>query len=566
MWEQGWRDRVWAELDKAWDIIVIGGGITGAGILREAVRAGHRALLIESRDFAAGTSSRSSKLVHGGLRYLRNGQITTTISSVHERERLLKERTGLVTPLGFLYATYEEDRMPLWALGLGLTLYDLLGLRRGHKRYDPSGLVALAPGIRRAGLVGGYRYFDAQTDDARLVIQVIREAVRAGGQAINYVSARRVLRGADGRACGVALEDVSGDRRRSAEIFAPVVVNATGAWADALRVQLGSQARLRCLRGSHLVFPGNLFPLARAVSFAHPHDGRPMFALPWEGVTLFGTTDVDNRGMQGEEPGIDAVELEYLMDAASYGFPGLSLDQGDIQATFSGVRAVVNTGKANPSKESREHVLWNENGLLTVSGGKLTTFRVMARDALKVIRRSGPSRIASHSDRTLVEPDAVEPWLEIDPYLRRRLTGRYGQDALALIRSATNAELEPIDEDLGRVALQAELRWAARAEGVVHLEDLLLRRVRLGLLLPRGGLDHLDLIRALIQPELGWDDQRWAAEAISYAHHWQQFYGPPGEDSCGSQEETKSAAETSAAESTPVEAAPSRAASRLVRS
>ena len=529
MWQQGWRDQVWADLDQEWDIIIIGGGITGAGILREAVRAGQRSLLIEGQDFAAGTSSRSSKLVHGGLRYLRNGQLSTTISSVHERERLLREGKGLITKLGFLYASYESDTMPLWVLGLGLTIYDFLGLRRGHKRYAPSGLVALAPGLRRTDLVGGYRYFDAQTDDARLVIRIIRESVRAGGWAINYVNARQVLRQANGRVCGVTVEDVSGHGNgRSAEIFAPVVVNATGAWADGLRSQIGGQKRLRCLRGSHLVFPGSKFPLARAVSFAHPTDGRPIFALPWEGITLFGTTDVDHAVLGRKEPGIDSAELDYLMSAVNYGFPGLELGQEDIQSTFAGVRAVVNSGKADPSKESREHVLWNEDGLLTVTGGKLTTFRVMARDALKAIRMAGGGRLKLGEARALDEPIDLEPLSAVDTPLRQRLVGRYGQDAPAVVQAAVSGELAPIDEKTGQTALWAELRWAARAEGVVHLEDLLLRRVRLGLLLPRGGLDHIQAIRAIVQPELGWDDRRWSAEQMTYTRQWHDIYAPPG--------------------------------------
>ncbi|UCG25344.1 MAG: glycerol-3-phosphate dehydrogenase/oxidase [Chloroflexota bacterium] len=529
MWQRGWRDRVWAGLDQEWDIIIIGGGITGAGILREAVRAGQRALLIEARDFASGTSSRSSKLVHGGLRYLRNGQISTTISSVHERERLLREGRGLVTPLGFLYAGFSGDAMPLWALGLGLAVYDFLGLRRGHKRYDPPGLAALAPGLRTVDLVGGYRYFDAQTDDARLVLRVIREAVRDGGQAINYASARQVLRRRDGRVRGVTITDVADlGSGRTVEAQAPVVVNATGAWADNLRIQIGGRRRLRCLRGSHLVFPAGKLPLARAVSFAHPSDGRPIFALPWEGVTLFGTTDVDHVGKGSKEPGIDSAEVDYLMSAVDYGFPALALEERDIQSTFAGVRAVVDTGKANPSKESREHVLWSEDGLLTVTGGKLTTFRVMARDALKAVRKAGGRNSRLGDSQALDTPVDLEPLSSLDPALKGRLAGRYGQEAPELVGTAAKSELSPVDENVGNMALWAELRWAARMEGVVHLGDLLLRRVRLGLLLPGGGLDQMASIRAVVQPELGWDDRRWSAELAAYARQWQDFYGPPG--------------------------------------
>lgn len=529
MWQQGWRDRVWLDLDRQWDIIIIGGGITGAGILREAVRAGQRALLIEARDFAAGTSSRSSKLVHGGLRYLRNGQISTTVSSVHERERLLREGKGLITPLGFIYATFAGDNMPLWALGLGLAVYDFLGLRWGHKRYDSQQLARLAPGLRPDGLVGGYRYFDAQTDDARLTLRVIREAVRAGGLAINYTSARQVLRRRDGRVCGVAVTDVSDPaKERSTEIMAPIVVNATGAWADSLRAQVGGPKRLRCLRGSHLVFPADKFPLSRAVSYAHPADGRPIFALPWEGVTLFGTTDVDHEGMARSDPGISAAELDYLLSALAHGFPVLKLDEGDIQATFAGVRAVVDTGKADPSRESREHVLWSENGLLTVTGGKLTTFRVMARDALKAAGKAGSGRLKLGESQALDQPTIPESLVLVDPVFRQRLAGRYGHDVPGLVQAAAPGELSPIDERIGRAALWAELRWAARAEGVVHLEDLLLRRVRLGLLLPGGGLGHMASIRAIVQPELGWDDRRWQLEQEVYRSHWQDTYAPPG--------------------------------------
>jgi len=536
IWERGWRESVWADMNQQWDIIIVGGGITGAGILREAVRAGQRALLIEGQDFAAGTSSRSSKLVHGGLRYLRNGQIATTISSVHERERLLKEGAGLVTPLGFLYATYKDDKMPMWLLGLGLTVYDLLGLRRGHKRYDSSGLAAMAPGLRKKGLVGGYRYFDAQTDDARLVVRVISDSVRAGGQAINYVRAKQLLRRANGRVCGVAVEDVSElGNKRSAEVFAPVVVNATGAWADDLRVQIGGETRLRCLRGSHLVFPHRALPLARAISFAHPDDGRPIFALPWEGVTLFGTTDVDNAGMKNSEPRIDDEEIDYLLCAAKIGFPSLALDLKDIQATFSGVRAVINTGKTDPSKESREHILWNESGLLTVTGGKLTTFRVMARDALKAVTRSGLATFKLGDARSLDQPENLDDLASIDSFLHRRLIGRYGHHALKIVQTAGPGELTPIDMHLGRLALWAELRWAARAEAVVHLEDLLLRRVRLGLLLPEGGLDHIEVIRTIVQSELGWNDQRWIEEASAYSRKWHEFYAPPDDASASEQ-------------------------------
>ena len=527
MWIKGWRDRLWGELDRPWDIIIVGGGITGAGILREATHAGLSALLLEGQDFASGTSSRSSKLVHGGLRYLRNAQIRTTIASVHERERLLGDGRGLISPLGFVYVCYQQDKVPLWALGLGLAVYDLLGLRWGHKKYQPDALVKLVPNLERQGLKGGYRYFDAQTDDARLVLRVIREAVRDGGHALNYALVGGLLRSRDGRVHGVAVEDTSGEgESRSAEVKGTVIVNATGYAADTLRAPRKDQRHLRLLRGSHLIFPANRFPLLRAVSYGHPVDGRPVFAIPWEGVTLFGTTDVDHQQHGLVEPAIDDSEVDYLLTAINHGFSALSLSETDIQATFAGIRAVVNTGRLDPSRESREHVVWRENGLLTVTGGKLTTFRVMARDALKAVRSWFPDRPRFGNNQALDEIETLTPLDALGPRERMRLIGRYGHEAPALIAAAERNELSPVAELIGNRVMWAELRWAARAEGVVHLDDLLLRRVRLGLLLPQGAITWIEGIRSIVQEELDWSDQRWAVEVDRYIERYHQAYSP----------------------------------------
>jgi glycerol-3-phosphate dehydrogenase len=524
MWTQGWRDRIWSELDHPWDLIVVGGGITGAGIMREAARAGLRVLLLEAGDYASGTSSRSSKLVHGGLRYLRQGQIRMILASVREREQLLNDGKGLVNPLAFLYVNFDYESMPRWLFGLGLTIYDLLGLRWGHERCGPDRLRELAPHLTGVGHSGGYCFLDAQTDDARLVLRVIREGVRDGGMAMNYVRAEGLLRSRDGQVQGVAVRDLAPDgAKRTAEIWANVVVNATGAWADKLRTQVGGVRRLRCLQGSHLVFPAHLLPLTRAVSFAHPVDKRPVFAVPWEGVTLFGTTDVDYVPSDSE-PTITPAELDYLMTAARNAFPSLDLGDEDIQATFSGIRAVEDTGRLNPSKEPREHVLWDENGLLTVAGGKLTTFRIMAKDALKKVRTRFPGQPRFHNGRILSQPPDLLDKTNLNQAKELRLAGRYGLEAPELVATANPDELSSIGQS---VALWAELRWAARAEGVVHLDDLLLRRLRLGILLPEGGLPWIDRIRAIAQPELGWDDRRWEEEVAAYTRRWCSAYGAP---------------------------------------
>lgn len=528
MWQSGWRDQVWSELDRPWDVIVIGGGITGAGILQEAVQAGLRTILIEKDDFASGTSSRSSKLVHGGLRYLRNGQLRTTLASVHERERLLNEGKGLINPLSFLYACYDGDNAPLWLLGLGLTVYDLLGLRWGHKRYNSEGMARLAPHLNQEGLKGGYRYFDAQTDDARLVIRVIRDAVRAGGMALNYTKADRLLFRRSGQVIGVAVSDSSGLSSRSAELVGSTVINAAGASADSFRNQLGSESRLRRLRGSHLIFPASHFPLQRAVSFAHPVDGRPIFAIPWEGVTLFGTTDIDHPLPPDLEPAINSDELDYLMVAVRQGFPDLSLAEKNVQSTMAGIRAVINTGKADPSKESREHALWLEEGLLTVTGGKLTTFRVMARDALRYLRKNKQIRTQIGNHRIFDDISAdMTSFSSIEPAIRQRLAGHFGREAIDLAHDARPEELSPVCEIVNNRVTWAELRWSARMEGVVHLGDLMLRRLRLGLLLPNGGQAQMEEIRAIVQPELGWSDERWKREEAEYLQNWFCYYSLP---------------------------------------
>lgn len=527
VWRHGWRARQWSELDRAWDLIVIGGGITGAGILREATRVGVRTLLIEADDFASGTSSRSSKLVHGGFRYLRHAQVRLTYEAVRERERLLKQGRGLVNPLSFLMVSFSGDRIPQWVFGVGLSIYDLLAFKWRHQRYDAAGLRGLTPYLNVDGLVGGYRYFDAEVDDARLVLRMTREAVGDGGAALNYARVESLLRRADGTVNGVAIRDeLTG---KTAEVKAPVVINATGAWADELRAEVGGRRRLRKLRGGHLVFPATRFPLTRALSFLQPSDGRPVFAFPWEGVTVVGTTDVDHGPHLEPDPAISPAEADYLLTAARFVAPSLELGPDDVQCSFAGVRAVVDTRKANPSRESREHVLWKEAGLLTVTGGKLTTFRVMAHEALRAVRARLPSRPAFDRELPVFDEPAAEMDLDptLDPSARLRLLGRYGAEAPQLLAAAGPGELTPIGES---PSLWAELRWAARAEGVAHLDDLLLRRVRLGLQLPQGGLPWLERIRAIVQPELGWDDERWAEEVAAYGELWERSYHLPGRD------------------------------------
>jgi glycerol-3-phosphate dehydrogenase len=512
-------------LDRAWDIVVIGGGITGAGILLEASRRGLKVLLVEQRDFAWGTSSRSSKLVHGGLRYLKEGQLRLTRDSVRERQSLMHEASGLVDPQSFAFADYRGRKPGRWLFQLGLAVYDRMAGQRARHHYSVDEFLMLAPHIDRADLKGGMCYLDAKTDDARLVLRVLQEARSLGGVAINYLRVLQLLRvgdRADGDVNGVRVVDaVSGETH---SVRATVVINATGAWADGLRQQQGAPARLRPLRGSHLVLPAWRLPVAQAVSLMHPKDGRPVFVFPWEGATLVGTTDIDHTGDLQQEATITPAEADYLMDALQFQFPQLQLTPHDVIATYAGVRPVVDTGKADPSKEGRDHAVWMEQGLLTVTGGKLTTFRLIALDALRHVASRLPHGQEPLPDGPLLASAAALPlhW-GLSTHQRQRLQGHYGPQAQNVVGAAQNGELKTIS---GTETLWVELRWAARHEAVVHLQDLMLRRTRLGLLLRGGGVDLLPRICAICRSELGWDDARWDAEQAAYLTLWQQHYSP----------------------------------------
>lgn len=507
------RDEAWDRLDAPWDLVVVGGGITGAGVFAQAAAAGYRCLLLEQRDFAWGTSSRSGKLVHGGLRYIAQGQIRTSFHSVREREDMLRRYAGLVTPLEFVIPMPRRGGCVMkGGLAVLLAMYDRMAGRPSRKFRRGEELSAHVPGL--AGLErGAWSFLDGTTDDARLVLRVLAEGRAQGGTALNYVSVARVLRDGEGRVAGVAAVDVVTGRSR--EVRARAVVNATGAWADGLRCDQGGKPRLRPLRGSHLVLPFHRLPLDRAVALRSPTDGRNLYILPWEGRILLGTTDLDHPASLSVEPAIAPEEGRYLLEAVNAFFPQANLVPGDVLSTIAGVRPVIGTGKKDPSRESRDEALWVDDGLVTIAGGKLTTFRRMARRALDLAVRDlgapGQPPVAGSP----VDPDAVD--------LPARVAGRFGPDAPAVLAGALPGGLETIEDTR---FLWAELDWAVRHEQVVHLDDLLLRRTRVGLLLPDGGASLLPALGPRVRPALGWDEARWDLEAISYNDLWRRFYSP----------------------------------------
>jgi glycerol-3-phosphate dehydrogenase len=521
MFEAGGREALWGALEQPWDLVIVGGGITGASILHEATRAGLKALLVEQRDFAWGTSSRSTKLVHGGLRYLATGDVHLVRQSIHERQRLLAEGAGLIIPLPFVLASHRREGRKRWQGRVGVAVYDVLTGRLPRGVYDSSTLHEKVPELVQEEDVRGVPYDEAWVDDARLVLRLLREAVVRGGAALNYARVTSLLR-EEGQVVGVELRDSAGER--TATVRARAVVNATGVWADTVRAHLSAAPKLRPLRGSHLVFSRKRFPLTQGVSFQHPHDKRFVCVLPWEDATVVGTTDLDHTTSLDEEPSISPEEVAYLLESVQVEFPDLGLTLEDVVSCYSGVRPVIASGHDDPSKESRDHLVLVEEGLVTVTGGKLTTCRAIAHDALKVLKHRLPGVAALKKKGPFLE---TPPSLDDTPLaedVRLRLRGRHGPDAPGLVAAARPGELEPVPDTS---TLWAELRWAARAESIVHLDDLLLRRTRLGLLLPRGGEAHLPALRALCQEELGWDDARWEAETQAYLKLWRSHYSPP---------------------------------------
>ncbi|ABX03010.1 MAG TPA: glycerol-3-phosphate dehydrogenase/oxidase [Herpetosiphon sp.] len=519
-WNAAWRETTWQVLDQAWDVIIIGGGITGAGLVREATRSGLKALLLEARDFAWGTSSRSSKLVHGGLRYLAQGQVRVTYDSVVEREQLLNEAPGLVAPLGFLIGLPQGKPIKRWVYQAGLLAYDALARRREQHYLSMANLRLQAPYLADANLAAGLRYSDAQTDDARLVLRILREATAAGASVLNYAAVEQLVR-ANEQVVGVVVRDQLSQRQQT--LTAKAIVNATGAWVDQLRQQIQAPAKMRPLRGSHLVFSQAQLPLAQAINLEHPRDQRPVFFVPWEGVSIVGTTDLDHEQDLWQEPSISPAEVAYLLEAAQAAFPSLDLSLSDVISTWSGVRPVVDTGASDPSKESRDYVLWQEQGLLTVTGGKLTTFRLIALEALKLLRQRLP-QIKRWPNAPRLNPAPSSLAGTLAPRIKQRLLGRYAAEAPLMLQELPNHEFCSI-ADLP--SLWAEIRWAARYEAVTNLGDLLLRRSRLGLLLPHGAAEYQAQIQAICTEELGWDAQHWQTEWQQYQQLIAQHYSLP---------------------------------------
>lgn len=528
-WKSGGRGQSWRALTENthWDIVIAGGGVTGAGVAREAARRGLRVLLVDRQDFSWGTSSRSSKMVHGGLRYIAQGDVRTTLHSVKERERLMQEAPGLVDLMPYMMPHYEGRFPGRFAFGMLLKVYDLLARRKYHTFHGAAAIRERYPFINPEGLAGASEFADAVTDDSRLVMRILHEARRDGAEVINYVAVDSTEQNAD--SVTVSLRDTIGGA--SCKVSASVLVNATGVWVNELREQLGQSADVRPARGSHIVIPAERLPVDVSFTILHPQDQRPIFVYPWEGRTVIGTTDLDHPKPDNGEVGITRREMDYLLALAAFQFPAAGIQEQDVISSWAGVRPLVASGAKNSSKESRDHTVWKDGRVVSVSGGKLTTFRLIALDVLKEVRDELPEYDVDKKAPVFSKTDTDVASLA-GREMAHRLVGFYGQDAAEIIGTAKAhggaADLQPIP---GTHACWAELRWQAASEAVVHLDDLLLRRNRLGLLLKNGGLDLLPELKERLQPMLGWSDEHWAAEVERYRRLWTQYYSLPSAQS-----------------------------------
>ena len=506
-----------------WDIIVVGGGITGAGVLREAARRGYRALLLEQQDYSWGTSSRSSKMVHGGLRYLAAGDLKLTKHSLLERERLLAEAPGLVDRITFYFSLTKGLFPGRLAMSVILLIYDFIAGIRDHRYHNNRALQERFPGLNDKHLKGASAYTDAMVDDSRLVLRVLQESIANGASALNYAKVTNLLV-EQNQVVGAVLDDP--ESNSTIELRAPVVMNATGAWADRLRNQLIPEKRVRPLRGSHLIIAKQLMPVTDVLTSLHPEDQRGVYVYPWEGTTVIGTTDLDHSEDLDIEASIVQSEVHYLINAFNVQFPHAQIGESDIISSWAGVRPVIGSEKSkDPSKERRDHAVWSDQGLITVSGGKLTTFRLIALDALKAAEAHLPEPQPFTDDRVFSRPNiSAEALVPSNPVWGQRLLGRYGPMAKQLLDDAAPAEHQRIG--VTDFCL-AECRWALRHESVQHLDDLLLRRTRLGMVLVNAGEELFPTLEKMCMNELNWNRQQWQDELARYQGIWQQFYSLP---------------------------------------
>ena len=516
---------------EEFDLLVVGGGITGCGIARDAALRGLRVALVEKDDFASGTSSRSSRLIHGGLRYLEHGFLHLVFEASSERRRLLRLAPHLVRPLEFLWPVYAGARVPQWKLAAGLTLYDALALFRNvgtHRRLSARQIATREPDLKRDGLVGGARYFDAATDDARLTLANAIGAREAGAVVLNH--ARVVALVKEGTAVrGARVEDLLGGAK--IDVRARVVVNATGPWSDELRRlgdgASGPRAAVRGSKGVHVAVSRERIGNHGALTLLAPNDGRVMFILPSGRQTIIGTTDTFTDAPPDEVRASER-DLAYLLHAANAFFPTARLTRADVVSAWAGIRPLIAGGaeRADPGNASREHAIAESGeGVVSITGGKLTTYRVMAAEVVDVAAarlgrgttRRPPTRTVAlpggdlaYIDEAIAAAERASGDAELGLHLVRAYGSRWPIAAAAITAPGGSERIAGSHCTIG------EMRYVAQHELAYTLSDILLRRTHLGFESRDHGVDSAERVALAVADILGWSSGDIAAHVSAY--------------------------------------------------
>jgi glycerol-3-phosphate dehydrogenase len=515
---------------ETWDVVIVGGGIVGAGALLDAVSRGMRAVLVEQDDIAAGTSSRSSRLIHGGLRYLEQFRFALVREALTERSRLLSLAPHLVTIQPLLFPIYGIPYASKAFYDAGLTLYDILGARHDggwHRRLSRADTLDLAPTLKHDRLRGGLLYHDGVEDDARYTLAVARTAVAAGGVALTRVRATGVRLDETGRSvAAVKAEDLLSGA--TFEIGTRALVDASGVWAaEADHPFKGASLRILPSRGAHLVVPRERIPNKTGLTIRVP--GKIVFLVPWPDFWLIGTTDAPFDG-PAERPSAAGWEVDRLLGTVNATMD-VDLTRADVVGTYAGLRPLIAPSSGSTVKASREHrVTVEPNGVVRIGGGKYTTYRVMARDVIDAVlgRDEAKRRPSDTAERRLVgaadtaalariagELSTIPAVREIGAETSARLVARHGTEAPAVV--ALGAELGLLRPLVpGRFFLEAEVAWAVRHEVALSVDDVLARRTRLAQELPDRGASIAPRVAAILGADLDWGDARQRLEVDGY--------------------------------------------------
>ena len=510
---------------KEFDLLVIGGGITGAAVARDASLRGFSTALVEKGDFGSGTSSRSTRLIHGGIRYLEYGEFKLVFDASSERRLMRKIAPRLVRPLAFLYPLYRGQKPAAWKLRTGMVLYDALSLFRNvqrHRWLSPSEVQRREPLVAGRGLLSAARYYDAQVDDARLTLLTAKAAHVHGAVMANHARVVGLMK-AGGRVAGAqVVDEVSG---REIEVRAKVVVNATGVWVDDVRGmdEQAQQPMIRPTKGVHLVIPRARLYSHHAVIFNVPRDGRHIFMIPWGDFTLIGTTDTDYDSDR-DDPTASLDDVEYLLEAVQHTFPGAQVQHDDVISTWAGLRPLV-SAPGSPSALSRQHViLESPSGLITVTGGKLTIQRMMGEQVTDLVQRNlaegwdvrarSECRTREPLEGAQIESVRVSG---VDGAVGTHLVDAYGGDVTWVLAYAE--ENPKLGERIvrGLPYLMAEVLYAVQHEMALTLCDVLIRRTHVIYETWDGGADQARAVAELMALRLGWDEVEIRRQVAAYA-------------------------------------------------